>query len=112
MTFKSPGSAKEINTGIDLLVNATPVGMPQINSDFEIPRLLTSDSLAFDLVYHAPATPFLKAAQEKGVVGINGLDMLIWQAIRTWEIWFGPVGQRQSLKEGLKNRLAGLIGEK
>lgn len=112
LIFNSPGSVKEVNTEAELLVNATPAGMPQINGDFELPYQLKTGVLAFDLLYHATMTPFLKAAQIKGVVGINGLDMLIWQAIRTWEIWFGPVGRKQHLKERLKNRLACLIGEK
>ena len=40
---------------------------------------------------------------------VNGLDMLLWQAIATWEIWFGPVTKRQLLKERLKARIKRIV---
>src|SRR5690606_7728888 len=63
----------------------------------------------FDLVYRPERTPFLSAAQERGLRAFGGLDMLIDQALDTWEIWFGPLAEsahiRQDLRVFLRHRL-------
>ena len=62
-------------------------------------------AVAFDLVYRPEKTAFLKDAKKQGLKTIGGLDMLIWQAIATWELWFGKVSQRQKLKKDLSKYL-------
>ena len=87
-------SADAIPSKIALMVNATPAG-----DSFTFPRGVDARTLAFDLVYRRQFTPFLKMARRHGIRTVNGLTMLIWQAIATWEIWFGKVKGRPALKE-------------
>ena len=72
-----------------IIINCTPVGtFPNTNSCPEIPyEHFTSNHLAFDLIYNPAETLFLKKAKEKGAIVKNGLEMLILQAEKSWDIW-------------------------
>lgn len=72
-----------------LIVNCTPLGMsPKIDACPDIPyKTISSEHLCFDLIYNPEETLFLQKAREQGAVTKNGLDMLIGQAVRAWEIW-------------------------
>jgi shikimate dehydrogenase len=72
-----------------LIVNTTPLGMyPNINAK---PRLnyscLTESHILFDLVYNPAMTTFLQKGHEKGSRIIGGIQMLHYQAEKSWEIW-------------------------
>jgi shikimate dehydrogenase len=72
-----------------LLVNTTSLGMagqPALN--VELP-LLPSDAVVADLVYVPLETPLLAAAKVRGLRTADGLGMLLHQAVRGFELWFG-----------------------
>ncbi len=94
-------------TTLCLYVNATALGMNGFPEFDFLPQKVTSGALAFDLVYRPHNTSFLKQARARGLRTVGGLDMLVWQALKTWELWFGATSdQLSSLKPGLKRRLA------
>ncbi len=72
-----------------LLINTTPLGMsPNLESSPPIPyQHLTSQHLAYDLVYNPEETLFLAKAEAQGAQIKNGLEMLYLQAERSWYIW-------------------------
>lgn len=72
-----------------LLINCTPLGMfPNTEDAPNLPYdCVTSDHLAYDLIYNPEETLFLKQCREKGAITINGLSMLKLQAEKSWEIW-------------------------
>ena len=72
-----------------LIVNCTPLGMsPKIDACPDIPyQAIGAEHLCFDLIYNPEETLFLKKAKQQGATIKNGLDMLIGQAVRAWEIW-------------------------
>jgi shikimate 5-dehydrogenase len=41
----------------------------------------------YDLVYNPSETKFLQKAKANGAKAINGYDMLVYQAEKSWEIW-------------------------
>jgi shikimate dehydrogenase len=72
-----------------LLVNTTSLGMhgqPALELDT---RLLPSHALVADLVYVPLETPLLAAARARGLKTADGLGMLLHQAVRGFELWFG-----------------------
>jgi shikimate dehydrogenase len=72
----------------DLLVNTTPIGM---GSD-ELPldaSLLHARLTVADIVYHPLETALLRAARERGATTVDGLGMLVHQAVRQQELWTG-----------------------
>ena len=72
-----------------LIVNCTPLGMsPKTDACPAIPyEAIGPDHLCFDLIYNPEVTLFLQKARQQGATIKNGLDMLIGQAVRAWDIW-------------------------
>lgn len=91
---------------VSCVVNATPVGMKSFRGQFVFPKSFSSDALAFDLLYRPAMTPFLKLSKKLGLRTVNGMDMLLWQAIATWEIWFGKMTNGDRVKSFLKRELS------
>jgi len=72
-----------------LLVNTTSLGMRgQPALDLDIARL-PADAVVADLVYVPLLTPLMIAATARGLRTADGLGMLLHQAVRGFELWFG-----------------------
>ena len=72
-----------------LLVNTTSLGMhgqPSLRVDV---NLLPSHAVVADLVYVPLQTELLTAARARGLKTADGLGMLLHQAVRGFELWFG-----------------------
>jgi shikimate dehydrogenase len=72
-----------------LLVNTTSLGMhgqPALDVDV---GLLPREAVVADLVYVPLLTPLLAAAGARGLKTADGLGMLLYQAVRGFELWFG-----------------------
>lgn len=82
-------SIGDLLPGAGLLVNATSLGMhgqPSLAIDV---GLLPRHAVVADLVYVPLQTPLLSAAQARGLQTADGLGMLLHQAVRGFELWFG-----------------------
>jgi shikimate dehydrogenase len=72
-----------------LLVNTTSLGMKgQPPLDIDVGALPAGAAVA-DLVYVPLETELLKAAKARGLRTADGLGMLLHQAVRGFELWFG-----------------------
>lgn len=72
-----------------LLVNATSLGMTgQPPLDLPIASL-PATALVADIVYAPLETALLRAARARGLVAVDGLGMLMHQAVPAFERWFG-----------------------
>ncbi|WP_441252360.1 shikimate dehydrogenase [Tardiphaga sp. 71_E8_N1_1] len=72
-----------------LLVNTTSLGMsgqPPLTIDLD---LLPDQAVVADLVYVPLDTPLLAGARARGLRTADGLGMLLYQAVRGFELWFG-----------------------
>jgi len=84
------GRLAERGGGIDLLINATPVGMGGDTEAMPVSGAVVSKAGAvFDAVYGELPTALLRAAAANGACCLDGLPMLVWQAVAAQEIWFG-----------------------
>jgi shikimate dehydrogenase len=73
----------------DVLVNTTPLGMDgKDDLDLDLAPLST-DALVTDIVYAPLITPLLERAQARGNRIVDGLGMLLHQAVPGFERWFG-----------------------
>jgi shikimate dehydrogenase len=80
---------KEVLPRAELLVNTTSLGMhgqPALEVDV---GLLPPHAVVADLVYVPLQTPLLAAARGRGLKIADGLGMLLHQAVRGFELWFG-----------------------
>lgn len=76
-------------SGCGLLVNATSLGMtgkPKLDIDL---AALPLDAIVADIVYSPLETPLLAAAKARGNRTVDGLGMLLHQAVPGFERWFG-----------------------
>lgn len=90
---------KDLLPRVDLLVNTTSLGMrgqPALEIDV---GLLPPQAVVADLVYVPLETPLLAAARARGLKTADGLGMLLHQAVRGFELWFG---QRPELTPELR----------
>ncbi len=72
----------------DIIINCTPCGMhPNVNISPVNKEDISKFKVAVDLIYNPTQTLFLKYAKELGLVSINGLYMLIGQAVKAQELW-------------------------
>ena len=74
----------------DLIVNTTPVGMFPKNgvSPIELSHFTRCKGV-LDLIYNPAKTALLLCAEELGMVAMNGLYMLVAQAVKAFEIFVG-----------------------
>lgn len=73
----------------DILVNTTPLGLKGYeNLDINLDRLPLSACVA-DIVYGSEHTELLQRAKARGNSIVDGIDMLIYQAVPAFELFFG-----------------------
>ncbi len=96
-------------TAADVLVNATSVGMGSDESPVDA-GLLHAGLTVADIVYHPLETALLRAARRAGTPTVDGLGMLVHQAVRQQELWTGvrpdPAQLRAAAESELASRLA------
>ena len=74
----------------DVLVNATPLGSGAFPGEMPVPAAaLRPGGVVFDMVYEPRETPLLAAARAKGCRTIDGVEMLVAQAVGQFEAWTG-----------------------
>lgn len=91
--------AAEMMTGAATVVNCTALGMKG-RPDLVLPvEALGPDAVVTDLVYTPLRTAFLDAAAARGCTTVDGLGMLLHQAVPGFERWFG---QRPEVDEAAR----------
>ncbi len=102
-------SLPELLSGCRMLVNTTSLGMHgQPPLDIALDGM-AEGAIVSDAVYVPLKTPLLLAAERRGFKTANGLDMLLYQAVRGFHQWFGvkPVvtaEQRAMLVKDIESR--------
>jgi shikimate dehydrogenase len=86
---------------IDLIVNATPLGMNPSDSAPIPARLLAPHHMVFDCVYRASRTALLRAADEAGARGANGLSMLLHEGALSFSMWFNREAPIEAMRSAI-----------
>ena len=86
-----------------MLVNTTPIGMRGKAMGLspipeETIKTLNKNAVVYDIVYNPIKTTLIELAQKHNIQTINGLDMLIYQAEKAFEIWTGKKPDVKSMK--------------
>ena len=81
--------SEQIISDHQIIINCSPVGtFPDITDAPKIPYNGIQDThILFDLIYNPSETVFLKEGKQKGAKTLNGYDMLVFQAEKSWKIW-------------------------
>ena len=104
------GSEQEVSAAgreVDLVVNSTSLGMdPHVDTCPVAPDFpWRSGQWAYDLVYNPPATLFLRRAGQGGALCIGGMEMLVRQGARSFEIWTGRMPDLDLMRRELNLHL-------
>ncbi|MGN0491376.1 shikimate dehydrogenase family protein [Ruminococcus sp.] len=102
----------ELSGDIDVLVNATPLGMfPKIDVQPVSDSVINRCASVFDAVYNPLETVLIRKALANGAKAVGGMSMLVWQAVVAHEKWDGSVYDKEDIAklcvdsaEELKNR--------
>lgn len=100
--YKSNGSENIIRCSYDnwiayaddaaMIVNATPLGMTPNTESSPVPDQdieILNEKICYDIVYNPRQTKFLKQTIQAGGTPIGGLDMLIYQGAKSFNLWTG-----------------------
>ena len=96
----------------DLLVNTTPVGT---HPDIDRSPVDAGDldgALVYDLVYNPRPTRLLRDAAAAGCRTLDGLDMLVAQAVRQFAWWTGVTPEARVLLDAAEQRLAAMAADR
>lgn len=90
-----------------LVVNTTSIGMHGSRFDgFDLDRL-AHDTLVTDIVYAPLVTPLLADARARGLPIVDGLGMLLHQAVPGFAAWFGT---RPEVTPALRAKIEATLG--
>ncbi len=87
----------------DVIINSTPVGLADedLVEVLDLPQGLFGEStIGVDLIYKPEVTPFLTYFKEAN--RMNGMPMLIHQAMDAYEIWTGDTGDYEAVNKKYK----------
>lgn len=94
----------EIEGSFDLLVNATPVGMyPKIDACPVSDEIIENCLSFFDVIYNPIETLLMKKARELGRTAIGGAAMLVYQAVKAHELWYGGEFSNEDISAIIKD---------
>jgi shikimate dehydrogenase len=83
------GDWRDVASTAGVVVNTTTLGMEGMAAlDFDVGQL-APHCVVSDVVYVPLETPLLAAARARGLAVVDGLGMLLYQAIPGFELWFG-----------------------
>lgn len=106
--FQEPSTVKHpLANYFDIIVNATPLGTAGTSMNFAIleTEQLLGIKLVYDLVYNPSETTLIREAKAAEVPTIGGLEMLIAQGVKQFEIWTGSDAPVDAMRAAVRKRL-------
>jgi len=112
------GDGTDAVRAADIVVNATSLGMGVAAADAPSgsaaeraalavdPAALHSGQVVVDIVYHPRRTVLLAAAERAGAVTVDGLGMLVHQAVLQQELWHGRRPDAATMAAAAEHHLA------
>lgn len=89
----------------NILVNASPIGMKENDSCLVEESALRLDLFVYDLIYNPAKTKLLQLAQSKGLKNSNGLMMLLYQGMLSFEHWTRQGAPKEIMHKALLKEL-------
>ena len=82
------------------IVNSTSIGLK--NEPTPVPtETINDNSVVYDVVYMPMNTDLIKKSKERGATIIYGYEMLLGQAVRSFEIWHGIKASYKAMKRAI-----------
>ncbi len=98
-----PQDFLEVARTVDVVVNATSVGMQMTFKETPLPvDILDSHHVVLDVVYGGELTALVAGAQARGARAADGKEMLIRQAAAAYELWFARPAPLAVLRQAIE----------
>ncbi len=95
-------------SGIDILLNCTPVGMHPKTDASPVPaEMLRKGLVVYDAVYNPSETRLLREAREAGCRTVAGIDHFVRQAVEQFELWTGRDAPVETMRQVVLDALGG-----
>ncbi|MBI1902097.1 MAG: shikimate dehydrogenase [Planctomycetia bacterium] len=92
--------------GIDVLINATSIGLFDPSAVVPVePDTLRPGLVVADVVFSPPVTQFLAEAKDRGCTALDGLGMLVNQAVISFKVWTGIDPAASVMRDALEEYL-------
>jgi shikimate dehydrogenase len=91
---------------VDIIINATPVGMKRTDPSPVPASLLTPNLMVMDMVYAGGKSRLVVDAEAAGARAANGLTMLLHQGALAFEIWFDRPAPLEAMRSKLREDAA------
>jgi shikimate dehydrogenase len=88
---------------VDLIINATPLGMKAADPSPLAEGMLSSTHLVYDTVYSGGETALLKQARQSGSRCAGGFSMLLHQGALQNSLWFGELAPIEIMRGALRS---------
>jgi len=109
IVHRSIKSVIEFLIDADLVINTTPLGTSPDTKASVIEKMdsLQENAIVYDLVYNPPITKLIGDAKQlgKNITTIGGLEMLVEQAAKSFQIWNGKKFPSAQVRERLEQIL-------
>ena len=103
-------SAQKVLGGSKLIVNTTPLGMsPGVDeSPIREHGVFKKGQILVDLVYNPPETKLMQMAKLNGVKTVGGIEMLLQQGARSFELWTNKEMPSDAVRRALQDYISSL----
>lgn len=85
------------------IVNATSVGLRGVGCPISTGKI-NKNTVVYDIVYMPVETPLIQQSKNQGAIIIYGWEMLLAQAMKSFEIWIGKPAPYEAMKLTLLGR--------
>ena len=95
-----------VEDGTDILINATSIGLNDADARVAVDtNSLHSQMVVADVIFNPPETQLLRDAADRGCTTLDGLGMLVNQAVIGFKIWTGVDPSAAAMREALEEYL-------
>ena len=96
----------EVPAETEVLINATSIGLG--DAEARVPlnvQTLEPDMVVADVIFNPPETRLIRDAQQRGCPTLDGLGMLVNQAVIAFKIWTGQDAKPEVMRDALEEFL-------
>lgn len=96
----------EVPAETDVVINATSIGLGDAEARVPLAvETLEPDMVVADVIFNPPETRLMRDAQQRGCQTLDGLGMLVNQAVIAFRIWTGQDANAEVMRDALEEFL-------
>jgi shikimate dehydrogenase len=96
----------EVPPETDIVINATSIGLGDVEARVPLAvQTLEADMIVADVIFNPPETRLIRDARQRGCTTLDGLGMLVNQAVIVFRIWTGQDANAEVMRDALEEFL-------